>query len=207
MTFEEILNTYKNENENLVCEVPTYLLKKQQGEFTTEDYFHLPEGMSVELIEGEFVYMNSGTDSHQRLLLLLAMALEAYIKKNHGKCRTYTEFNVQPRESDKTVFKPDVVLLCDASKNKGTKIVGAPDLVIEIISPSTKNKDTGIKKKIYKETGVREYWLVDVDNKCITVHQFEAGDKTTIYGIDDVIPVGVFDKECKIDFNEIMMDV
>lgn len=209
MTFEEILNKYKQENRDMVSEPPAYLLEKQQGEYTVEDYEQLTEDIRVELIDGEFVYMESPTTKHQQILLELAMAIRMYIMSKKGPCITYiAPCDVQLKKEDKkNILQPDLFVVCDRSKDNGKRIVGAPDLVIEILSPGTKGKDAGIKKKKYMEAGVREYWMVDIDSQSVTVHEFEKGDKTTLYGLDSQIPVGIFGGNCLVDFQNIMKDL
>ena len=71
---------------------------------------------------------------------------------------------------DKNNLIPDVVILCDRSKLKEQGIYGAPDLVVEILSPSTAKKDLGEKKILYGKYGVKEYWTIDPDSKSITVN-------------------------------------
>lgn len=81
-------------------------------------------------------------------------------------------------------MQPDVFLVCDQSKNTGRCIYGAPDMVIEVTSPSTRKRDFGKKLEKYVDAGVREYWIADVE-----------------------VPVGIYDGECKIDFEEIVNSV
>lgn len=200
MTFEEMLQRYAKENRGIVCEPPAYLLEKQQGEYTVEDLQHLPEDFRVELIDGVMIRMESPISIHQRVSLRMAMLLEQFIDDHNGACTTYiAPFDVQLKADDpKTVLQPDVLVVCDESKDTGKRIVGAPDLVIEILSPTTKSKDTGVKKRKYKEAGVREYWIIDLIARRITVCEFSI-NKTTLYGFDEKIPVGIFGGRCAID--------
>lgn len=205
MTFQEILNQYKREHRDMISEPPAYLLEKQQGEYTLEDYEKLGEDIRVELIDGKFVYMEAPTTIHQKVVLEIAMELRLYIRQNKGTCTVYiAPCDVHLIEEDKSnVLQPDIFIVCDRNKDNKKRIVGAPDLIIEILSPGTKGKDVGIKKRKYKEAGVREYWMVDIDNRRITVCRFESGDLTTIYGFEDKVPVGIFDGQCVVDFKEI----
>ena len=204
MTFKEIFDKYIQEHRDIVSQPPTYLFEKRQGEYTVEDYEQLEEDIRVELIDGHFIYMDSPLPVHQEVMLELAMTLQLFIKSNQGACTTYVApCDVQFSEDDRTtILQPDVFVICDKSKNNGRRIVGPPDLAIEILSPSTKKKDLGIKRKKYQEGGVREYWIVDLKKKCITVHMFETGE-TTIYGIDDTIPVGIFDGKCSVEAKQL----
>ncbi len=79
---------------------------------------------------------------------------------------------------------------------------GAPDFVLEILSSSTRGKDTGIKMRKYKSMGVREYWMVDPDKKQIVVYDFANTDIPEIYGDGSKVPVGIWDRQCEVDFKE-----
>ena len=91
-----------------------------------------------------------------------------------------------------------------ALRNTGRCIYGAPDMVIEVTSPSTRKKDFGKKLEKYVDAGVREYWIVDVKNQKVIVYDlgedFGENMDLMIYGMDGEVPVGIYDGECKIDF-------
>ena len=110
-------------------------------------------------------------------------------------------------KDDKTMVQPDVFVVCDRNKLTGYTVEGAPDLIVEILSPSTKRKDMTIKLNKYLEAGVREYWLVDPEKKKVIVYLSGDGDlvddlDVMIYGFDDPVPVMIFDGECVIDMKE-----
>ncbi len=133
----------------------------------------------------------------------------SFIEKNKGTCVPF----VAPsdvklsEEDDKTVVQPDVFVVCDRDIAKKRFFESAPDLVIEILSPSTKKHDSGLKMRKYKETGVREYWVVDSIQKHVVVHHFESTDIPKTYGFDAKVPVGIFDDNCLIDFEEIYKQI
>ncbi|MCL2753234.1 MAG: Uma2 family endonuclease [Defluviitaleaceae bacterium] len=94
-----------------------------------------------------------------------------YMFKNYFKgsnCRVYFEPNLTL--SDKDMVHPDVAVVCDADKIKMDGIHGAPDLIVEILSPSTSKRDRGYKFNLYEKHGVTEYWMVDTKNRTITVY-------------------------------------
>ena len=111
--------------------------------------------------------------------------------------------DVQLDCDDRTMVQPDVLVVCDRDKIIKRCIYGAPDFVVEILSPSTKRKDGIIKLSKYISAGVREYWIVDPDKKQVVVYDFQKEDYPVIYGFGGEIPVGIFDGECRIDFAEI----
>ncbi|MGN0333958.1 MAG: Uma2 family endonuclease, partial [Lachnospiraceae bacterium] len=99
--------------------------------------------------------------------------------------------------------QPDVFVVCDRSKIIKRCTYGAPDLIVEILSPSTRKKDISIKLKKYIGAGVAEYWIVDPDKKTVVVYDFAHDELPAIYGFDAKVPVGLFDGECEVDFAEI----
>ena len=206
MTYEEILKEYLKEFGCEVHEAAPYLREKQQGEFTVEDYFDLPGDLHVELIDGVLYYLNTPSSMHQLVASQMFYELETHIRENKGKCiPCFAPWGVQLVEDEDTVLQPDVFVVCQKDKIIKSQILGAPDLVVEVLSPSTKKKDTGIKYTKYKKGGVREYWMIDLEKEMITVCEFlqKEESRTTIYGLGDKVPVGIFDGKCVIDFGEI----
>lgn len=111
--------------------------------------------------------------------------------------------SVQLDEDDRTMIQPDVVICCDREKILQSHVYGAPDMVIEILSPSTRKKDMGLKLKKYITARVREYWMVDPDKKKVVVYDLEHNELPAIYGFEDQVPVKIFAGKCQIDFSEI----
>ncbi|MCR4712054.1 MAG: Uma2 family endonuclease [Clostridia bacterium] len=195
---------------------------KKQGEYTIEDVEKIPEEIRVELIDGKMYYLAAPTHVHQKIALKLTTALSNYIETNGGDCEAGiapTDFKLLP-DSDKTMVQPDVFVVCDTNKMGDKRMTGAPDLAIEILSPSNSVGHMELKMKKYRESGVREYWRVDYDNGNIYVYQFgqafqkqnNQGDLVkdgifiSIYDVRDRIPVGIF-PGLEIDFAEIDDDV
>ncbi|MCC8049438.1 MAG: Uma2 family endonuclease [Clostridiales bacterium] len=118
-----------------------YAASKRQGEYTLEDYLALPDDQRVELIDGVFYDMASPNYIHQAFGDSLQAVFNDYIRKNHGSCRAFTPVDVQLDCDDRTVVQPDVLIICDYSKLQKGHVYGAPDLVVEVLSPSTSKKD------------------------------------------------------------------
>ncbi|MCC8106096.1 MAG: Uma2 family endonuclease [Clostridiales bacterium] len=118
-----------------------YAASKRQGEYTLEDYLALPDDQRVELIDGVFYDMASPNYIHQAFGDSLQAVFNDYIRKNHGSCRAFTSVDVQLDCDDRTVVQPDVLIICDYSKLQKGHVYGAPDLVVEVLSPSTSKKD------------------------------------------------------------------
>ncbi len=135
---------------------------KPRVRYTYEDYCQLPDDKRYELIDGEFYEMApSPITVHQRLLLTLARLMADWVDGHK-----LGEVLVAPYDvilSDNDTFQPDILFVSEARRSIITHRAceGAPDLVVEILSPSTSQRDLGIKRERYALFGVREYWIVD----------------------------------------------
>ena len=142
---------------------------KIQNKFTYEDYKNTPDDVRYELLDGELIEMPSPKEIHQRLVLSLGTLFYTFVSAaNLG--RVYiAPFDVIFTNSD--VAQPDIVFVSAERTHIITEdnIRGAPDLVMEILSPSTANRDRTFKRTLYERHGVGEYWMVDTDAKNITV--------------------------------------
>ena len=180
----------------------------RQGHYTIEDLRKLPDEIRVELIDGVIYDMTAPKLIHQRILLELAVAFQYCIKESKSECKvTIAPRDVRLFQDDRNMFEPDILITCDRSKDLDDYYDGAPELVVEILSPSTRRKDFLIKTPAYQKAGVREYWIVDPRDKKVRVFFFEEDDFPTVYSFDDKIPVRISEEKSKIDFKEIMDDV
>ncbi len=137
--------------------------------FTYEDYKHTPEDKRYELIDGELILTAAPRRVHQRMEIRLAIRLGAFVE-DHDLGEVYTApFDVVLTDTD--VVQPDLLFVSQERLYiiNDDNVRGAPDLVIEILSPSTSGRDRTIKRTLYALHGVKEYWLVDTDAKNITV--------------------------------------
>ncbi len=178
--------------------------EKKQGEYTLEDYYALPDERRVELIDGVIYDMSAPTSIHQLISMEISNMLRNEIKKRGGSCLTFAApVDVQLDCDDKTMVQPDVLVVCDRNKVIRRCIYGAPDFIIEILSPSTRRKDMQLKAYKYANAGVREYWMIDPDGKKIVMYDFEHEAIPQIFGFDSKVPVGIFGTDFVIDFSEI----
>ena len=201
--YETVQALEKLFHEDIVREEANYNLE-QQNKLTIEDYFDLPDDERVELIDGVIYDMGSPTVKHQTIIAEIHAKLREHIRKNRGECvALFSPLDVQVDCSDYTVVQPDVMVVCDRSKLINGRVWGAPDLVIEVLSPSTRRKDMFLKGNKYFEAGVREYWIVDPKNEKIIVNIFEEDAITYFYNFDDKIPVSIWNGACEIEFAEI----
>ena len=111
--------------------------------------------------------------------------------------------------NDKTVVQPDLYVVCDypPKLTKNGYLEGAPAFIAEVLSPSTRTKDMFLKAYKYSEAGVAEYWIIDPQKKRVLVYQFGKDSDNDcdciIYGFEDIIPVGISDGLCSVDFSGI----
>ena len=172
--------------------------------FTEEDYYRLPESIRAELIDGQFYGMSAPSRKHQRILSELHGTIYNYIRSGNGPCEVYpAPFAVKLFEDDKTIVEPDISVICDQDKLTDKGCTGAPDWIIEIVSPGNPAYDYVRKLNLYLDAGVREYWIVDPIQKSIHVyHLVEERFKMISYTFQDEIKAGIYDDLC-IDFKEL----
>ena len=178
--------------------------QKKSRECTLEDYYQLPDERRAELIDGVIYDMSAPTIIHQKISLEISVRLHAFISQKKGACMVFSApVDVQLDCDNKTMVEPDVGIICDPSKIKRFGIYGAPDFVLEVISPSTKKRDYALKLSKYMEAGVREYWIVDFVQAKILVYYFEGDNYPVIYGFDKPVPVNIYGGDLTIDFSNI----
>ena len=168
--------------------------------YTYADYksWELKEGERWELIRGEAFAMAGPNFRHQAISGGIFLQLANYLE---GKpCRAiYAPFDVrlfheeELGEGDDTVVQPDIMVVCDKSRIGEEGIRGAPDLVIEILSPSNTAIEMEEKHDLYEAAGVREYWVVNPKKNTVTVYCLQADGVFSgkIYKAADTVPVGV----------------
>jgi Uma2 family endonuclease len=166
--------------------------------YTSEDYWSLPEGERAELIDGELYAMAPPSYRHQKLISEFTQAIGSFIKAHDGSCEVIpAPFAVNLDADDKNWVEPDINVICDQKKLTDRGCNGAPDFIIEIVSPSTQGMDYLKKFLLYQRHGVREYWIVNPVTESVMVYRFEE-DNSAPYSFQDTIPVGIYGGELKI---------
>lgn len=175
--------------------------------YTTDDIMALPDGVRAELIDGEIFYMATPTSVHQGLLLELSTIFAIHKKANNGKCIIrFAPYAVFINQDKYNYLEPDLLVICPRDENDNRHQMdgchGAPDFVLEIVSPSSTKMDYVKKLNKYADAGVREYWIVDPLKERVIVHNFEKNSFSTQYTFEDTIPVGIYD-DLSINFSEL----
>ena len=175
------------------------LALRKEKHYTYADYLTWPDDARYELIDGEaFLMAPAPLIEHQEVAGDVYHQLRNQLD---GKpCRPYiAPVDVRlPRKEETddaidTVVQPDVLVVCDPSKIDRRGVRGAPDWLLEVLSPSTAAHDQIAKRRTYERAGVREYWLVHPSDRTLTVYVLENGQygRPDIYELKDETPIGV----------------
>ena len=189
-------------------------LPAEKAQYTFADVLSWGEDERIEIINGEAFMMATPTTTHQIISGEIFRQLSNYLEGK--KCKAISApFGVRLFEQDGdgpenvgTVVEPDISVVCDRKKIDKRGCKGAPDLIIEVLSPSTQRHDQLVKLNLYQQAGVSEYWIVDPENT--TIHVFLPDDNGffrihEVYGQHDVAKVNVLDG-CFIELNKVFSE-
>lgn len=172
--------------------------------YTIDDIYNLPDGTRAELIDGQIYYMAPPSRIHQEIVGTLYRKIANYIESKEGSCKVYiAPFAVFLNENDTNYVEPDISVICDKNKLTDKGCTGAPDWIIEIVSPGSRRMDYSIKLFKYRSTGVREYWIVDPAKNRIMIWNFET-DNTDDFTFSDQVKAGIY-SDLVIDFSQIQL--
>ena len=172
--------------------------------YTAKEFLELigETNQSYELINGEIIAQAAPSILHQRISREVTYTFNSYIKSKSGKCEVFSA----PTDvliNDSNVVQPDIFIGCDPDKFDKQKYNGAPDLVIEIVSQN-RSDDFTKKLELYKNSGVREYWIIDPENERTVVYLFGDSIGLNLYTFDMPVPVGIYGGEVSITVAEMM---
>ena len=176
-----------------------------QEKFYTEDYYYnLPEDVRAELVDGVLIYNQAAPSRiHQTILSELHAAIHSYFRTKGGFCRVYpAPFAVKLFENRTTIVEPDISVICDRDKLTDKGCTGAPDWVIEIVSPGNPGHDYILKLNLYAEAGVCEYWIVNPIEQTVLVYHLEEKVRVIAYTFQDKVKVNIYE-DLYIDFADI----
>lgn len=140
-----------------------------KAKYTHEDYLNTPEGERYELIDGELILVASPNEEHQITSVELASLMHHHAKAGDLGRVFHAPFDIV--FSDTEVVQPDIMFISKERENirTGANVQGAPDLVVEILSPSSVSRDWNYKRELYARYGVEEYWIADPFHKMVSV--------------------------------------
>ena len=162
------------------------IMQRANVRFNYDDYLQLPEDKRYEILDGELFVVPAPNIRHQRIAIRLQLRLFQHVEQNG-----LGELLAAPCDvllSEENVVQPDILFVAKTRLRiiGKTNVPGAPDMVAEILSPGTRQKDLAIKRKIYARFGVQEYWIVDPDRKTVEVLSWtESG-----YHTEAIVPAG-----------------
>lgn len=182
--------------------------------YTFSDFLSWEEDKRIELIDGEAYMMATPSRIHQKISGEIFRQLANYLEGK--KCEVYpAPFGVRLFEQDAdvpenvdTVVEPDISVVCDVDKLDKYGCKGAPDMIIEVLSPSSLRHDRLVKLNLYQQAGVREYWIVDPENRAVQVFLQHKDGFLHIceeYGREDVAKVNVLDG-CFVELNRVFTE-
>jgi len=180
-------------------------LPQEEQYYTYADYCSWDDGARWELIDGEaYAMVPAPSTEHQSILMELSTQFGSYLKGK--RCKVFAapfDVRLNADTDDNIVVQPDLVVVCDPAKldDKGCK--GAPDMVLEILSPYSLRHDRFVKFQLYQKVGIREYWIVDPAAKIVSIYILENGQYyITNYSDTDSAPVHVLE-DCIINLNDV----
>lgn len=161
--------------------------------YTAEDYWNLPEGQRAELIDGQLYNMAPPGFIHQKISFALSRKFADYIDQHKGDCIVIpAPFAVNLFNDDEKWVEPDISIICDKNKISDHGCEGAPDFIVEVVSPGSRRMDYSTKNYLYSNAGVREYWIVDPVKERTTVYRYEEDAAPTIIPFDQPVTVGIY---------------
>ena len=164
-----------------------------KGSQTVEDVLALPEGQRAELFDGEIAARAFPTATHQGIIGCLFTEIAVYLRAKDEHCRIMTSpFAVFLKDDGRNYLEPDITVVCDEGRLDEEGCHGAPDWVIEVVSPTSRALDYGKKLGAYIDAGVREYWVVDSEKKVIVKYYLEQPDIPVIHHFGDIVKSDIY---------------
>lgn len=172
--------------------------------YTESDYYALPEDVRAEMIDGHIYYQAAPSYKHQKILMSVAKIIANYIDAKGGPCEVLpAPFAVKLFDSRSTIVEPDISVICDRDKLNDKGCSGAPDWIIEIVSPGNSSHDYIRKLNLYSDAGVREYWIIDPTKQRVLVYYLEEMKfELSTYTFQDKVKVNIYG-DLWINFQEI----
>lgn len=183
------------------------LLSTWGGSCSYQDFCKLPEGTLAELICGRLSYMESPNWAHSSVVDEFSFQIQTQIRQRKGDCiarQGPVDVKLDILSDRPTVLIPDFFILCDCSKISQSGLSGAPDFVLEVLSPSTRRRDIGEKVLLYRDYGVREYWIIDPDTRRLIIYNFmDEKENPIVLPLQGTKGLSIYDNAIKVDLDAI----
>lgn len=180
--------------------------------YTYADYISYSENERVEIVDGHIYAMSPAPSRiHQEIIMELSTIINNHIKINKELCKVYSApfdvflFDEETLENCRNIVQPDISVICDKNKLTDKGCVGAPDFIVEVISPYNPSSDYVRKLSLYEHYKVKEYWIVNPINNTIFVYRLDGTmhyASPEAYTFKDKVKVGIY-KNLEIDFSQI----
>ena len=174
---------------------------------TYEDYCALPDGTNAQLISGKLFFMESPDWTHSSIVEEFSFQIRSQIRSKNGSCiarQAPVDIKLDVTPGKATVLVPDFFILCDKSKVSQKGVDGAPDFVLEVLSPSTRHLDIGTKMVLYREYGVREYWIIDPENRRLIIYNFmDEKENPIVLPLEGVRGLSIYKGEITVDLDAV----
>ena len=174
-----------------------------KGVYSYADYLTWKFEQALEVIKGKIFPMSGPSRIHQKISWQLTVNFDNHFKQH--RCEAYAApFDVRlydkkkSQKADKDIFtvvQPDLCIICDLTKLDDRGCLGAPDLIVEILSPGNSTREMKIKKELYAESGVKEYWIVDYNHETLTQFSIEEDGnfgRPLIFTSEEAVPSVIF---------------
>ena len=176
------------------------IYRREHSTMTVSELADLGEQKGYQLIDGHMIVAEMAGVLHQRMVRHIGRQIEQFILDKGGDCEVFdVGVNVFLDEDDFTLVIPDIAVVCDSSMINDRGIQGAPDWIVEVVSASTRKIDYHKKLHKYMDSGVREYWIVDIDRQMVTVCVNGEPMQIHIFSLEQDIPVTIYDKKLLIN--------
>ena len=188
-------------------------LPAEEPRYTFADALTWGEDERIEIIDGEAVMMAPPLRVHQKISMELSSQIHEFLRGKRGEVfaapfavRLFEENGDRPEDVD-TMVEPDITVVCDPDKLDKYGCKGTPDMVIEILSPSTRRHDLAVKYRLYQRAGIREYWIVDPDTRMVQVFRLEDGlyNAPDVFTSGSMVPVGIWE-DFSIDLSQVFTE-
>ena len=172
--------------------------------YTEDDYYNLPENVRAELIGGNLIYNQAAPSrTHQAILGELYTVINNHIKSKGDPCRVYPAPFAAKLKKGENIVEPDISVVCDRDKLTDRGCTGAPDWILEIVSPGNPSHDYILKLNLYADAGAWEYGIVDPCKERIFVYRLEQEHfEMEPYTFHNRIPAGIY-TDLQIDFTSL----